>query len=159
MHNELLHSVENMTIDFGTIHVKNEKKLSIYLINCSKSDAKFSIEYVKYMESKKINFEQSLWTKEDFEDQKITDQKDIFFLNRAAGTILSNSAPVHYIPGTLALPSQEDSFTQKHKPVKIDFLFKPKTNLLYKSKFRIIVEDGLSYDIIVRGRGSFEEEL
>lgn len=41
----------------------------------------------------------------------------------------------------------------------MDFLFKPKTNVLYKSKFRISIEDGLYYDIVVRGRGSFEEEL
>jgi len=73
--------------------------------------------------------------------------------------VLHHTIPVHYMPGTLALPSGEDKYTQTHKPIKIDFLFKPKTNVLYKSKFRIAVEDGLSYDVVVKGRGSFEEEL
>jgi hypothetical protein len=38
-------------------------------------------------------------------------------------------------------------------------MFKPKSNLLYKSKFRITIEQGVFYDVIVRGKGSFDEEL
>ncbi len=56
MPNNLLYSIENTMIDFGTIHVKNSKKQSIYLINPTKSDAKFTITYIKYQQSKKINF-------------------------------------------------------------------------------------------------------
>jgi len=56
MPNNLLFSIENTLIDFGTIHTKNSKKLSIYLINPSKSDSKFTITYIKYQQSKKINF-------------------------------------------------------------------------------------------------------
>ncbi len=62
MPNQLFYSVENTYLDFGTIHVKNSKKLSIYLINASKSDAIFNVTYVKYQQSKKINFEKALWT-------------------------------------------------------------------------------------------------
>lgn len=36
-------------------------------------------------------------------------------------------------------------------------MFKPKTNVLYKSKFRISVDDSIYYDIVVKGKGSFEE--
>lgn len=43
-------------IDFGVIHVKNSKKMSIYLVNPSKSDAKFTVTYIKYNESKPIQF-------------------------------------------------------------------------------------------------------
>jgi hypothetical protein len=73
--------------------------------------------------------------------------------------VLNRSIPIHYIPGTLALPSGEDQHAQSHKPVRIDFMFKPQKNLLYKSKFRIAVEDGLFYDIVVRGMGSLDEEM
>jgi hypothetical protein len=38
-------------------------------------------------------------------------------------------------------------------------MFKPEANLLYKSKFRVAVTEGLSFDIVVKGRGSYEEEL
>lgn len=42
-------------------------------MNPSKVDAKWSISYVKYHQSIKYKFEQSLWTNLDYEDQTITD--------------------------------------------------------------------------------------
>lgn len=42
--------------------------MSIYLINSSKVDGKFTITYLKYHQSKKINFQKALWTAEDYED-------------------------------------------------------------------------------------------
>ena len=48
MPNDLWCSIENRLIDFGTIHIKNSRKMSIYLVNPSKSDAKFTITYIKY---------------------------------------------------------------------------------------------------------------
>jgi len=38
-------------------------------------------------------------------------------------------------------------------------MFKPEANALYKSKFRITVKEGPTYDIVLKGRGSYEEEL
>lgn len=38
-------------------------------------------------------------------------------------------------------------------------MFKPENNVLYKSKFRVTVAEGVSFDIVVKGRGSYEEEL
>ena len=34
----------------------------------------------------------------------------------------------------------------------------PKKNVLYKSKFRFTVENGLPCDVILKGKGSYEEE-
>lgn len=34
----------------------------------------------------------------------------------------------------------------------------PKKNVLYKSKFRIKVENGMDCDVILKGKGSYEEE-
>jgi hypothetical protein len=56
MPNNLLYSIENTMIDFGTIHVKNSKRVTLYLINPTKSDGKFTITYIKYQQSKRINF-------------------------------------------------------------------------------------------------------
>jgi len=36
--------------------------------------------------------------------------------------------------------------------------FRPKQNVLYKSKFRFTVENGLSVDVILKGKGSYEEQ-
>jgi hypothetical protein len=38
------------------VHFKNYKKLSFYLINASKVDAKFTIAYIKYQQSIKYKF-------------------------------------------------------------------------------------------------------
>ena len=42
-------------------------------------------------------------------------------------------------------------------PEKIYIKFKPKANVLYKSKFRFICETGIACDVIIKGRGSYEE--
>ncbi len=78
-------------------------------------------------------------------------------LSQDSGVVLNKSIPVHYMPSTLALPSEQDNYTKHHKPIKIDFLFKPEDSVLYKSKFRVSVEQGLYWDIVVRGKGSFDE--
>ena len=36
-------------------------------------------------------------------------------------------------------------------------MFKPEANVLYKSKFRVTVVEGLTFDIVVKGRGTYEE--
>ena len=35
----------------------------------------------------------------------------------------------------------------------------PKKDILYKSRFRIIVEGGYSIDFVLKGRGSYMEEI
>ena len=56
MPNQKLYSNENFEIDFGTVHFKNSKKLSFYLLNPSKVDAKYTISYIKYHQSIKYKF-------------------------------------------------------------------------------------------------------
>jgi hypothetical protein len=42
-------------------------------------------------------------------------------------------------------------------PQGIQINFRPKKNCLYKSKFRFTVENGISCDVILKGKGSYEE--
>ena len=60
------------------------------------------------------------------------------------------------MPGTLALPSEDDRYAETHKPVEITIKFKPQANVLYKSKFRISIVEGPTFDIVVKGIGSYE---
>lgn len=69
--------------------------------------------------------------------------------------VRNKSIPVHYMPNTLALPSPDDNFAETHKPVQVTIMFKPEANALYKSKFRVTVAEGLTFDIVVKGRGSY----
>ena len=34
-------------------------------------------------------------------------------------------------------------------------MFKPEANVLYKSKFRITVKEGPTYDIVLKGSGTY----
>lgn len=46
-------------------------------------------------------------------------------LSADSGHILSESIPIHYMPGTLALYNSDDKYADTHKPYKLDFVFKP----------------------------------
>ena len=56
MPNKEFYSNDNFTIDFGTVHFKNTKNITFYLINPSKADGKFAISYIKYHQSIKYKF-------------------------------------------------------------------------------------------------------
>jgi hypothetical protein len=90
--------------------------MSIFLTNPSKVDAQWTIAYIKYHQSIKYKFEQSLWTSLDYEDQTIQDEKKCWRLSLDSGVVKNKTIPIHYIPATLALPSQEDRYTESHKP-------------------------------------------
>jgi len=66
--------------------------------------------------------------------------------------------PLRLAPEGLALPSQsKDEYEEGFMPLQLKVNFKPKENILYKSKFRFMVKNGLSCDLIVKGQGSYEE--
>lgn len=62
------------------------------------------------------------------------------------------------MPNTLALPSPDDNYAKTHVPQKIMIAFKPKKDILYKSKFKILVENGESIEFVLRGMGTYDEE-
>ena len=48
--------------------------------------------------------------------------------------------------------------TASHFAQQVKISFRPKKNELYKCRFRVQVESGLSVDFICRGCGSYDEE-
>ena len=54
-------------------------------------------------------------------------------------------------------PVPKDEEEKKYLPQTIHIKFKPKQNVLYKSKFRFTCETGMPCDVILKGRGSYEE--
>ena len=59
--------------------------------------------------------------------------------------------------GLLVPPVPKDEEERKYLPQTIYIKFKPKANVLYKSKFRFVTEAGIPCDVILKGRGSYEE--
>lgn len=75
------------------------------------------------------------------------------------GNLKGKSLPLRKIPeGLFKPPVPKDEFEMQYQPKKILVNFRPKQNILYKSKFRFTVENGLSCDVIFKGRGSYEED-
>lgn len=72
---------------------------------------------------------------------------------------MGKSLPLRKVPeGLLVPPVPKDEEEKKYLPQKILIKFKPKANVLYKSKFRFTTETGIACDIILKGRGSYEED-
>ena len=59
--------------------------------------------------------------------------------------------------GLMVPPVAQDESERELLPLKILVNFRPKQNVLYKSKFRFTVEHGLGCDVILKGLGSYEE--
>ena len=95
------------------------------------------------------------WERENIEK---TDDPDVFQFSYTTGELKGKSYKLRKMPeGGLVPPVPKDEDEQQYLPQKIFIKFKPKESVLYKSKFRFACENGLSCDIILKGKGSFEE--
>jgi len=168
-------------IDFGVSHINNFVQKTIFLANVSKVPGKWKINYVKYPSKKVLGL--ATVTKMDLEDVKKTDDPEVFEFSITEGVIGGKTVAVNKVPegrafegymtrtfngippptqfGTSMINQGTSTSYPNHSefPAKIMINFKPKKNILYKSKFRITVDEGPSIDIILRGTGSYEEKL
>jgi len=86
------------------------------------------------------------------------DDPEVFEFSIAEGDIKGKTLPLRNMPEGLCVPPvPKDEEERKYLPQPILINFRPKQNVLYKSKFRFTVANGLSCDIILKGKGSFEE--
>jgi hypothetical protein len=67
------------TIDFGTVHVRNSKIISFYILNQTKVPAKWKLQQVKYQKNKN----QGMVTKTllEKEDEMKTEDPSVFDFN------------------------------------------------------------------------------
>ena len=87
-----------------------------------------------------------------------TDDCSVFEFSVTTGSLKGKSEPLRKVPeGLLVPPVPKSDDEKKYVPTKILINFKPKQNVLYKSKFRFLCETGIACDVILKGRGSYEE--
>lgn len=92
------------------------------------------------------------------ENEQSCDDASVFSFSLTQGRLKGPSLKLRVTPEGLAIPSiPKNSYEAEYLPQKIHVHFKPKANVLYKSKFRFLVKSGISCDLIVKGRGSYEE--
>ena len=66
--------------------------------------------------------------------------------------------PLRLVPEGLCVPPvPKDEDERAYLPQLLLVNFRPKQNVLYKSKFRFVVENGIACDVILKGNGSYEE--
>ncbi|KAL4472936.1 hypothetical protein ABPG72_007813 [Tetrahymena utriculariae] len=146
--------------DFGTVHINNVKRIAIFLSNISKVPAKWKIHHIKNPFKKFLGT--VTMTKEERENNAITDDQDVFQFSVTEGLLYGPSIPVKSLPETLTLPTMITTMKNHQNeiiPQQILINFKPKRNLMYKSKYRISVEEGPTVDFILRGLGTYDEEI
>ncbi|EGR30726.1 hypothetical protein IMG5_124930 [Ichthyophthirius multifiliis] len=162
--------------DFDTVNINNYKSITIFLSNISQVPAKWKINNIKAI-SNRIQSATlpNMLTKEEIEDNQKVDDPSVFEFQISQGILIGPSVPVKCFPDTLALPNQKTNqiiADNKQYPQKIMINFRvffliqfnyyyykqPRKNVLYKCKYRIIVEEGPSVDFFLRGRGTYDEK-
>lgn len=99
-------------------------------------------------------------TKMEEENMAKEDDPDVFEFSVAGGKLRGPSITLRQTPEGLAIPGvAKDSFEEQFLPEKIMVNFRPKANIIYKSRFKFVVNNGVSCDVILKGTGSYEEDM
>ena len=129
--------------------------------------AQWKLHYVKYPVKK--NLVEMTMTRLDREDENKTDDQSVFEFQISdvktnkhiiKGTCQGPSTMVHTLPHSSALPNRmtlKEIYDLGIEPCKIMINFRPKTNILYKCKYRIVVKDGPAVELVVKGCGTYDE--
>lgn len=143
-------------LDFGKVNVEKSRTIHVYLANETEATAKWQLSYVQF--PKKSTIGHNTTTPWEVENMEKTDDREVFEFSVTSGSLKGKSLPLRKVPeGLLVPPVPRDEEERKYLPQTIYIKFKPKKNVLYKSKFRFVTETGLPCDVILKGRGSYEE--
>lgn len=165
-------------VEFGHVHVESSisRTRTIFITNETNVVAYWRIMHV----GRKRRGPHDTNVPPDDEEFRALDDKDCFHFDVNQGTLLGPSKgaiPIdpkgeRYRPrgtperipylmpemGPLHTKYQPKTEEHRYEPQRIRIDFKPVKNELYKSRFRVQVEKGLSVDFICRGCGSYDEE-
>jgi len=149
-------SFANDEMDFNVCNVDCFKTIKVYLSNITEVSAKWSLNYVKF--PKKVTMSKYTETAWEAENLKKVDDPDVFEFSHSGGLLKGKSLPLRVVPAGLCVPPVPmDDNERQFLPQELMVNFRPKQNVIYKSKFRFIVENGISCDVILKGKGSYEE--
>ena len=143
-------------LDFGTVNCERDRTIHVYLSNQTDVTARWQLNYVKFPKKGTIGHNTTTkWEKENLEKE---DDPEVFEFSETGGELKGSSLKLRKVPeGGIVPPVPKDEEERMYLPLKVFVKFKPKSNTLYKSKFRFTSENGLSCDVILKGRGSYEE--
>ena len=83
------------------------------------------------------------------------DDPEAFDFSSKQGTVVAKSLPLR---AAHACPPQGYAHSGQHRVPAVDVVFRPKLSGPYLSRFRFEVSGGESFDVLLRGFGSYEED-
>ena len=93
--------------DFGLVHIKNYKTLSLFLSNQTKVPGKWKLLYAKFPQKGVVGW--ATKTKLEFENEVKNDDPTVFEFSKTEGVLNGPSIPLNYVPLGKALPSEYTS--------------------------------------------------
>lgn len=94
---------KNEARDFGLVHTKNFKTISLHLLNKTKVPGKWKLLYVKFPQKGLVGH--ATKTKLEFENEVKTDDPTVFEFSKTEGVVNGPSIPMNVVPYGKALPS------------------------------------------------------
>lgn len=92
--------------DFGLIHVKNTVQQTLYLGNSTPIPAKWHLLHFTTMK-KNMNLSKLTKTQLEFEEDRKTDEPDVFEFSLSEGILMGPTVPISCVPIGRALPKDE----------------------------------------------------
>lgn len=150
-------SVESLDyVNFGYVNCASRKIVNMFLMNETEVDTNWKINYVKFVP--KAVYGYGTITKDELEDQNMSDDPSVFDFDLSEGMIYGPSNMLIDLPLGPALPVVEVKKDAKYKPLCIKVMFRPKKNIFYKCRYKITTNTGNTIDFILKGNGSYLEE-
>ena len=133
---------------YGAVHVERWQGSTFYLSNPSEVDAEWRIQHIPYVRPPK-----RVGTSPPKASMMPEDDPSVFKFSKVAGILSGPSMPLEFAPARLAegLPDPTKA------PFLIDVTFKPSDAAYYRCRFRFVVTKGQSFDVVLYGKGTFNE--
>ena len=133
---------------FGAVHVERWKPITLYLSNPTAVDAEWRIQHIPFHRPPK-----RVGGDAPSNEMMPMDEPSVFKFSMVAGTLMGPSLPL----GTAQVNPPQGFADERKKPLGLSVTFKPETAVHYRSRFRFLVKNGQSFDVLLFGKGSFYE--
>lgn len=164
-------------LDLGTVHVEDSARGTFALCNPTVVQASWSVQHVPWPPAlPRVAVDASslglpLETAgsgaraaaqaavQAYAGLQPVDDPSVFTFPTSSGTLEGPTAP----PQSLAVEGVREQLTAASgagglPPLPLPCLFKPTSDALYRCRFRVEVHRGDSFDVVVYGRGTYDEE-
>ena len=167
---------------FGVVRASNTSELLVFLANPTEVDAAWSLRHVPQLNRKSDGIDG------DNARPDSVDDPSVFTFEHVAGVVAGPSLPLRSAAAcvpkdfnrdarplfaqtltelswkgdavtSLAQSLKNDAAANPRAPKPVKVTFAPKRNVRYCSRFRFDVHHGESFDVVLQGAGSYEEDV